>query len=69
MCDCRECCEDEELTKEEVVEFFTEEIAEGNCVSCTLSEVWELAYEKGKTDLAAESIEYYKDGLEEDDKE
>ena len=65
------CCEEEEviMTKEDLVESAIENIAEGGCLGCTLLQMFEIGYTKGKKDLALESLEFYADVLEEDDEE
>ena len=72
MCDCKECtcgCEEEEfevITKEDIIQVVAEEISNGECLFCNLEVLYEMAYEKGKKDLAVESIQFYADVLEED---
>ncbi|MBU3186641.1 hypothetical protein [Clostridium estertheticum] len=71
MCKECSCCEEEvELTKEELVESAIENISEGGCLGCTLSQIFDIGFEagylQGKQDLAKESIEFYADFLVED---
>ena len=65
-CECT-CCEEEvEVTpKEFVINDVIDELKNGACVGCTLSMMFDFAYDLGKKDLAAESIEFYADVLEE----
>jgi len=71
MCDCKECCceeevEEEIITKEDIVDSIFEGIENGNCIHCGLELLFDIAYDMGKKDLAAESMDYYKDVLEEE---
>ena len=69
MCECKdECCacEEEEVTKEDILAVVAEGIENGECLFCSLEMLYEMAYSKGKTDLARESRDFYQDVLEED---
>ena len=62
------CCREEEvevITKEDIIQVVAQGIAEGECVFCSCEMLYEMAYEKGKKDLALESLEFYADVLEE----
>lgn len=73
MCECKdECCaceykEEELITKDDLVEMAIDEIEEGGCIGCTLSQMFEIGYAQGKADLARESRDFYQDVLEEEE--
>jgi len=69
MCECKECCceeENEEITKEDILQVVAQGIEEGECLFCSLEMLYEMAYEKGKKDLAVESMEFYAAILDEE---
>ena len=70
MCD-KECCgcncEEEVMTKEDIIADVLDEISEGACAGCMLGIMYDFAYMQGKQDLARESVDFYQDVLEEDD--
>ena len=69
MCDCNnECCgreEEVEVTKEDIIQVVAEEIMNGECLGCNLDLLYNLAYSKGKEDLARESRDFYQDVMDE----
>ena len=64
-CDCGED-ENIEMTKEDLIQLVAEDIQNGECLGCSLTMLFDLAYDMGKKDLALESMEFYQDVLEED---
>jgi len=56
MCESKECCGCEEdirvLTKEDLVESAIDNISEGGCLGCTLSQIFDIGYSQGQKDTA-----------------
>jgi len=52
-CDCG-CCE--ELTKEELIEEAIDNVNEGACAGCTLSDLFDEAYNRGRKD----TLDFYR---------
>jgi len=57
MCDSKECicgenCEEEVMTKEDLVNSAIENISEGGCLGCTLLEMYEIGYREAEKDIA-----------------
>lgn len=74
MCECKECCgcceddfEEEEMTKEDVIDTTLEMIEDGECVKCSIESAFDYGYFLGKKDLARESRDFYQDVLEEEE--
>lgn len=55
MCGCKEDCgceEEVEMTKEDLVESAIDNISEGGCLGCTISQVFDIGYSQGQKDTA-----------------
>lgn len=67
MCkECMCCFEEEEITKEDVIQVVAGEIVEGGCLGRNLEMLFDIAYDMGKQDLARESRDFYQDVLDEE---
>ena len=59
MCECKGCCdcceedfEEEEISHEEIVDIYLQMIDKGECLKCTLNDLYEYAFDAGQLELA-----------------